>query len=153
MMTKFQILDFFFQICELFFPKIDQFSSQIHELFRKLAICFWKLLNFFIKLTNFVSKSMFFFKFVNFFSQINELSFKIDKLILIFWWTFFKINKRKEKQNNIKTHVKTEEKTSPVEKENQSLFSVLYLTHYKRWKKKNLDHDQQRCSSRRDGSI
>ena len=48
---------------------------------------------------------------------------------------FFKINKIKdnksekikETQNNIKTHVKTEEKTSPVEKENQSLFfSVIF---------------------------
>ena len=26
---------------------------------------------------------------------------------------FFKINKRKEKQNNIETHVKTEEKNQP----------------------------------------
>lgn len=34
---------------------------------------------------------------------------------------FFKMNKRIEKQNNIETHVKTEEKTNPVEKEYQSL--------------------------------
>ena len=78
---------------------------------------------------NFVSKSMNFFQICVFFSKSMSFSSKSMNSFKFFDELFSKsieetetkTRKQKQKQNYRKTRIKTKEKTSPIEKENQSL--------------------------------